>query len=122
VCTSTRCVAVAAALADNNQQIPAGGADVLQFSDGHWQDTPALELSITCSPGAGAHYNQTISWSLEPQPDGTLHGVQTVTILDGNCGPHDAAQGDVYRTPFVLTRTGDVPPSVILADPALFMP
>jgi serine/threonine protein kinase, bacterial len=121
VCTSTRCIAVAAGLADNNQQIPTGAADVLQFSDGRWQDTPALEMSQPCSPGNGTN-NETVSWSLEPQPNGTLTGDQTVTILDGNCGPHDAAPGDVYKTTFVLTRTGDVPPSVILADPALFMP
>ena len=31
---------------------------------------------------------------------------------------HD--RGEVYRTPFVATRTGDVAPTVIVADPALF--
>jgi hypothetical protein len=57
------------------------------------------------------------AWSLEPQPDGTLRGVQTHTALTNECGN----QGTVYRTPMVVTRMGDVPPSVILSDPTLFM-
>jgi hypothetical protein len=42
--------------------------------------------------------------------------LQIGTILSNGCG----TQGTVYRTPFVATRTGDVAPSVIVADPALF--
>ncbi|HET9892377.1 MAG TPA: hypothetical protein VFQ42_17940, partial [Mycobacterium sp.] len=43
-------------------------------------------------------------------------GVQTETVLTNECGN----QGTVYRTPVVATRTGDVPGSVTMADPALF--
>jgi hypothetical protein len=50
------------------------------------------------------------------QPGGTLRGIEIGTILSNECGK----QGTVYRTPFVATRTGDVAPSVIVADPALF--
>jgi len=53
---------------------------------------------------------------LEPQPDGTLRGVQTETVLTNECGN----QGTVYQTPIVASRTGDVPGSVTMADPALF--
>jgi serine/threonine protein kinase, bacterial len=40
----------------------------------------------------------------------------TRTVLTNECGN----QGTVYRTPIVATRTGDVAPSVTVADPALF--
>jgi serine/threonine-protein kinase len=121
LCTPTRCVAVAAGLSNNNQQEPSGTAALLEFTDGRWQDTPSLETSVPCSPGNGTN-NMTWSLSLEPQPDGTLKGVETATILDGNCGPHDADSGDVYKTPLVATRTGDVPAAVVLPDPTLFIP
>jgi serine/threonine-protein kinase len=124
VCTSTRCVATGAALADNNQQEPSGAADVVQFTDGRWQDTPYLMAPVRCQdqyegshgPGGDAADRSIMSWSLEPQPDGTLQGVSTLTILTDGCGK----QGNVYRTPIVATRVGDVPPAVVLADPALF--
>jgi serine/threonine protein kinase, bacterial len=117
-CTSTRCVATGAALADNNQQEPSGSADVIQFTDGRWQDTPYLQAPVPCPRGNGGNgtETETISWSLEPQPAGTLRGVQTGTVLTNECG----LQGYVYKTPIVATRIGDVPASVILADPALF--
>jgi hypothetical protein len=59
---------------------------------------------------------QADSWSLQPQADGTLLGVNTLTGLTNECG----LQGNVYKIPIVVTRIGDVPPSVVLADPALF--
>jgi serine/threonine-protein kinase len=124
--TPTRCVATAAALADNNQQVPSGNADeVLRFTDGRWQDTPSVLEAQRCQdeysgsqnlPGGDAADTSTMSWSLEPQPDGTLHGFSTRTIITDGCGK----QGKVYKTPMVATRTGDVPPAVVLADPALF--
>jgi serine/threonine protein kinase, bacterial len=125
-CTSTRCVATAAALADNNQQVPSGNAeDILQFTDGRWQDTPSLLAPVRCDteysgpkkvPGGDVADISTITWSLEPQTDGTLHGVSTSTTVTNECG----FQGKVYKTPVVATRVGDVPPAVVLADPALF--
>ncbi len=59
---------------------------------------------------------ETRLWSFDPQPDGTLKGLTVGTILSNGCG----TQGTVYRTPFVARRTGDVAPSVVVADPALF--
>jgi serine/threonine protein kinase, bacterial len=126
LCTPTRCVATATALADNNQQIPSGSSEeVLQFADGRWQDTPSLLNPQRCEDeyygpekirGGDAADTATVSWSLEPQADGTLHGVATRTIITDGCGK----LGKVYKTPIVATRVGDVPPAVVLADPALF--
>ncbi|MGE2816182.1 serine/threonine-protein kinase [Mycobacterium heidelbergense] len=114
-CTSTRCVATGAVLADNNQQESAGIGLFFEFTDGYWQNTPYLQPPAPCSSGEGAD-TATISSSLQPQPDGTLHGTQTVTILTNECG----FKGNVYKTPIVATRISDVPPAVVLADPALF--
>ena len=65
---------------------------------------------------AGNTDTSTISDSLQPQADRTLHGVATTKVLTSGCGH----QGKVYKTPFVATRIGDVPATVVLADPALF--
>jgi hypothetical protein len=96
------------------------------FTDGQWQDTPYLLHGIPCdtgysaggkNPGGNATDTHTESWSLQPQADGTLQGIATITVLTNDCG----MQGNVYKTPIVATRTGDVPPAVVLADPALFL-
>jgi serine/threonine-protein kinase len=125
LCTPTRCIATGAGLSDNNQQEPSGTADVFQFIDGHWEDTPSLQDPDKCAehyqgpgtpPGGDAADSSTIGWSLEPQPDGTLHGFSTTTVITEGCGK----QGKAYKTPIVATRIGDVPLAVVLADPALF--
>ena len=115
LCTSTQCVATGATLADNNQQEPSGLADVVQFIDGSWKDTPSLLNPMPCNTGNGTQMT-TSGWSFQPQADGTLRGVATDSVITDECG----LQGYVYKTPFVVTRIGDVPPSVVLADPALF--
>jgi serine/threonine-protein kinase len=118
MCAPTGCVAAGAELTDENQQEPAGDANVLHFADGHWQDTPTILAPEQCPPSTGTGtYNSTISWTWEPQPDGTLHGVRVKTVLPDPCGEPETL---IVRTPFVATRTGDVPPAVVLADPALF--
>ena len=113
LCTATHCVATGARLSDNNQQVPTGGGMVLAFSDGRWQNTPALQTDT----GSCGKDSDTVTWSLEPQADGTLHGDQTITIISNECG----FQGLVIKSPCVATRIGDVPPAAILADPALFL-
>jgi serine/threonine protein kinase, bacterial len=91
---------------------------VVNFADGHWQGTPTLQASMHCQrtnqPGRD---DETRLWWWDPQADGTFKGLQIGTILSDGCG----TQGTVYRTPFVPRRTGDVAPSVIVADPALFI-
>jgi serine/threonine-protein kinase len=116
-CTATGCVATGSRLAEANHNEASGGTRVLRFADGHWQDTPYLHPPAQCRGASGtATDTSTLSWSLEPQPDGTLRGVQTETVLTNECGN----QGTVYQTPIVASRTGDVPSSVTMADPALF--
>ena len=117
VCTPAGCAAAGSELAESNQQEGTGTTSVLHFADGHWQGTLTLQGPLDCEktnkPGRD---DETRLWSWDPQPDGTLKGLQIGTILSDGCG----TQGTVYRTPFVATRTGDVAPSVIVADPALF--
>jgi serine/threonine-protein kinase len=115
LCTPTRCVATGATLADNNQTEPSGLADVVRFIDGSWQDTPNLLNPTPCTTGNGTQMT-TSGWSFQPQADGTLRGVATDAVITNECGH----QGSVYKTPFVVTRIGDVPPAVVLADPTLF--
>jgi hypothetical protein len=117
LCTATGCVATGSRLGDTNHSEAKGVAHVLRFADGHWQDTPYLHPPEQCRGASGTGTDtSTLSWSLDPQPDGTLRGVATETVLTNEC----ANQGTVYRTPVVATRTGDVPPSVTVADPTLF--
>jgi serine/threonine-protein kinase len=117
VCTPAGCAAAGSELAESNQQEGTGTTSVVRFADGHWQGTTTLQAPMECEktnkPGRD---DETRLWSWDPQPDGTLKGLQVGTILSNGCG----TQGTVYRTPFVATRMGDVAPSVIVADPALF--
>jgi serine/threonine protein kinase, bacterial len=121
-CGSTGCVATATQLDTNNPQVahtPAASAEY-RFVDGHWQSAPSqrqlaqprcLGADGRVVPGANA---VILSWSLQPQPDGTLRGEKTGTALTNECG----LQGQVAVAPVVVTRTGDVPGGVAVADPA----
>jgi serine/threonine-protein kinase len=121
-CTSRGCVATGAELDVNNHQVvstPAHTAD-FHLNDSHWQRTPVQVqgqhpdcLGADGKVVAGAE-TETVAWSLDPQPDGTLRGVWTNTVLTNECG----RQGVVWQTPLSATRTGDVPPGVSVADPA----
>jgi len=121
LCTSAGCAATGAGLTEENHALPTGNAStVLRFVDGHWKEMSAdLNGSHPCpqTPNGKTTDTETLSWSFEPQADGTLRGVQIVTAITNECGD----QGDEWRTPVVATRTGDVPPTVTVADPALFI-
>jgi len=124
LCTPSGCIATGAQLDDANHG-QARAATVLQFVDGHWQDVPS-PARIPCweERGGGKHPASTdehwitSSQILQPQPDGSLKGVMTLSRESNECG----TQGLVSTIPFVATRVGDVAPTVILADPALFVP
>lgn len=126
-CRSTGCAATGTRLDDNNHQVAFTPATtiVLYFVGGHWQKEPARGMSLTVQrPGpqclgpnnalsAGEDTEvQTESWA--PQPDGTLRGIETDTFVTSECGH----QGLVQQFPMVVTRVGDVPAGVTVADPA----
>jgi len=119
-CTSTGCAATGTKLDNVNHQgektTGTGNTGVLHFVEAHWQSAPR-ELQTQCRAAHGtqtATQAETVVWWLTPQPDGTLHGVQTQTVQSNECG----AQGAMLRIPVVATRVGDVPAGVAVADPA----
>jgi hypothetical protein len=88
-CTSNGCVATGTKLDDNDHQSAITPADtvVLQFIDGHWRETDQSQVPHQrClgtdgnSVAAGKDTLLTV-WSMKPQPDGTLQGAQTTTVL-----------------------------------------
>jgi serine/threonine-protein kinase len=119
-CTAAGCAATGTKLDDTSHQTPktagTGNTGTLHFVDGHWQGEPR-QLQVECQKARGgptATQSETVVWSLTPEPDGTLRGVQTQTVQSNECG----SQGATLRIPVVATRTGDVPPNVTIADPA----
>src|SRR3984957_19123853 len=119
-CTATGCAATGTKLDDASHQwaktTGTGNTGVLHFVDGHWQAEPR-QVQVQCRKSSGAPMStqsETVVWSLTPEPDGTLRGVQTQTVQINECG----SQGATLRIPVVATRTGDVPPNVTVADPA----
>ena len=119
ICTVTGCVATVAQLDDANHQEPTGLANVFRFTNGHWVDNGRTGR-IPCGQfrRAGTATDEqtvTVAIDLVPQPDGTLRGVDVITFKTNECGTQY-----VMTTPVVVTRTGPVPPNVVLADPALF--
>jgi serine/threonine protein kinase, bacterial len=118
-CTNNGCAATGAMLDDTNHQVAStadgGETDTLRFVGGYWQGAPQQER-VGCRQPNGqvrATQQETVAWSLAPQPDGTLRGTETETALSNECG----AQGAVVRVPVVATRVGDAPAGVTLADP-----
>lgn len=115
-CTS-QCVATGIEVDERNHPEAMGSNRVvLHFIDGQWRNTPRLGTNGCRGNWTKQRQQETESWSLTPQPDRTLRGTHTTSVLTNECGD----QGIVYRTPISLTRVGDVAPSVVLADPALF--
>lgn len=115
LCTTTGCVATVAMLDDANPAEAAGGANVLRFIAGSWTDIP-YRVRITCGPDEALEYTTERSLTLEPLPDNTLRGTSKSRILSNECG----AQGSWFEVPVTAVRTGEVPPAVSVADPALF--
>jgi hypothetical protein len=100
--------------------------ELVRLTSGQWMARPPLRCprGHTLRPGRmlvcfkpvdtpGEAYETEIeTLSLEPQPDGTYRGTTTRTIQTNECG----TQGNVHVVPFVVWRTGPVPPGVV-ADP-----
>jgi serine/threonine-protein kinase len=118
-CNTNGCAATGVALDDATHQVAStadgGQSDTLRFVAGYWQGAPAQER-VGCTQANGpvhATQAETVAWSLAPQPDGSLRGVETETVTSNECG----AQGAVVRVPVVATRVGDAPPKLALPDP-----
>lgn len=120
VCTTNGCAATGIQLDNSNHLVAStaqgGQTDTLRFVAGYWQGTPQRKRVDCRQPNAPrqATQQETMSWSLAPQSDGTLRGVETETVLSNECG----AQGAVLRVPVIASRVGDVPPGLTWADPA----
>jgi serine/threonine protein kinase, bacterial len=122
-CGSSGCVATVTQLDTNNPKLartPAQSGNYL-FVDGHWQSAPVQRqlaqprcLGTDGQVVEGAN-TVMLSWSLDPQPDGSLRGMKTGTALTNECG----LQGQVALAPIVATRVGDVPNGVTVGDPAV---
>jgi serine/threonine protein kinase, bacterial len=119
-CTATGCAATGTKLDDASHQMAkttgTGNAGVLHFVDGHWQAEPR-QVQTQCRAARGGPMttqSETVVWTLTPEPDGTLRGVQSQTVQSNECG----SQGATLRTPVVASRTGGVPSDITLADPA----
>ena len=120
VCTSNGCAATGTQLDDANHQVASttdgGHTYALHFVGGYWQGGFQQERDGCTQPNGQVRATQqeTVAGSLAPQADGTLRGTVTQTVLSNECG----AQGAVVRVPVVLTRVGDAPAAVPVADPA----
>jgi serine/threonine-protein kinase len=119
-CTASGCAATGTKLDEAShtsaKSTGTGNTSVLHYVDGHWQSEPR-QMQAQCQKARGAPIvtqSETVVWSLTPEPDGTLRGVQTQTVQTNECG----SQGATLRIPVVGSRTGDVPPDVTMADPA----
>ncbi|HTZ12264.1 MAG TPA: serine/threonine-protein kinase [Mycobacterium sp.] len=121
-CGSTGCVAAATQLDAKNPQLahnPPESAEY-RFVDGQWKSAPVqrqLDQPRCLGPDSQVVAGATtvmLTWSMEPQPDGTLRGTKTGTALTNECG----LQGQVALAPVVATRVSNVPVGVTIADPA----
>jgi serine/threonine protein kinase, bacterial len=116
-CTALGCTANGAKLDNETHLKPAGPSDtgaptttVLNFVNGAWRQAAPAVAHRTCSGGAGNDATVDLAWELEPSPDGTLHGLETHTLIEGSaCGLNDKL---VFQVPFTATRVGAVPPGV----------
>ncbi len=117
-CTPEACTAAATQLDDNDHMqamSPGGGSLFMKFTDGQWQSQPVdIEFPCVGPDGSEASQTTTLALSLRPQPHGSYVGEETVTVQTNECGQRSA----VIRIPTVASRGGEVPPAVLVPDPA----
>lgn len=104
-CTPAGCTAVGVKLDDTDHSVrsPKNITDTLTFISGRWEDgsTPIPARIPGCDTAS-------IQWAMQPLPDGTLAGIETVTV-DSGC----PSQGNSTVTPFTVTRIGPVAAGVL---------
>ncbi|WP_082108088.1 serine/threonine-protein kinase [Mycolicibacter heraklionensis] len=114
-CIASGCVATAAVLDSTNPTEAAGPAGVLRLIDGQWKETEP-PLRVPCESDNTREHTTERSLTLKPLPDGTLSGTFKYTITSNECG----GKGSWFEVPVTAVRKGEVPATVMVADPALF--
>ncbi len=121
-CSGGECVATATRLAapDHMTADQPAVTSTYRFVDGRWVSDPEKirlpneRCTIDESGTEVAGYNSAVEVRvLEPQPDSTLRGTITTTDTSSECG----TEGRVFQQRPILTRIGDIPPQVDIADP-----
>lgn len=109
-CLPAGCTAHGAKLdKDNHQRFDSANfTDDLTYINGAWQDATPAAVQHDC--GNGKSETVSVSWGLEPQPDGTLRGVTTYTTTTDGCG----YLGNTTIEPFRATRIGDAPAGLLV--------
>ncbi|MUM15319.1 hypothetical protein BI330_00025 [Mycobacterium sp. CBMA 623] len=117
-CSSAGCAATMVVVDETNHG-EAIQANVFHLLDGRWVGEPTYEQKPCAKfvPGSSGTFTLKRSWSIDEQPAGVLSGMSTMELL-GNC----VTQRMQMEAPITITRTGDVPGGVVLADPAYFLP
>jgi serine/threonine-protein kinase len=117
-CTPQACTAAATQLDANDHMramSPGGGSMFMRFADGQWLSDPAtIDFPCVASDGSESTQRTTLVLSLRPLPQGDFGGEETVSVQSDECGQRSA----VIRIPAVASRGGDVPPAVVVPDPA----
>ena len=107
-CTPAGCTATQTALDDTNHQIAMTPLTTHQwrFTNDLWEKLPVkwLETRQGCEvvEGKTVAGDETVlgTASLEPQPDGSLRGLQIVTVISGECGEEGVVrQFPIHRDP-----------------------
>jgi serine/threonine-protein kinase len=106
-CTAAGCTASGVKLdnADHSVRMSRGDfiSTTLTYTGGQWVNgATSIPAHIPGCDTASTH------WTLQPQSDGTLSGVETVTI-EGDC----TSTGNGIATPITATRIGPVPAGVL---------
>lgn len=114
-CTASGCVATGAKLDEENPTQAAGRAGVLRFVDGRWDQMPR-PARVPCAYDKTSEHTVEDTLTLEPLPDGSLRGTYRYTIISNECG----GSGSWFEVPITAVRTGEIPTTVNVADPALF--
>lgn len=118
-CTDMACIATGTEVdgQDHHKAATPEPTVFMQLVNGIWQViTPNRVQSQATSTQDGSLVCtawQSIRWTFEPLPDGTLHGDRTQSTETQDCGD----QGDTAVTPITATRVADIPPRLVHVPP-----
>ena len=107
-CTPSGCTATETVLDDTNHQVAKAPLSTHQwrFTNGRWEELP--EKSRETRDDAAVDEDKTVAGdetvlytvSLEPQPDGSLRGLSTATVVSSECGEEGVGSAiSIHRDP-----------------------